>query len=49
MDNVVVIGGSGFLGSHVADELSVRGYKGRFSIKRPLIGLEELNLELDAD
>ena len=27
MDNVVVIGGSGFLGSHVADELSVRGYK----------------------
>ena len=27
MDNVVVIGGAGFLGSHVADELSVRGYK----------------------
>lgn len=27
MDNVVVIGGSGFLGSHVADELSVRGYQ----------------------
>ncbi len=27
MDKVTVIGGSGFLGSHVADELGVRGYK----------------------
>jgi UDP-glucose 4-epimerase len=26
MDKVVVIGGSGFMGSHVADELSSRGY-----------------------
>ena len=26
MDKVTVIGGSGFLGSHVADELSMRGY-----------------------
>jgi UDP-glucose 4-epimerase len=26
MDKVTVIGGSGFLGSHVADELSARGY-----------------------
>ena len=26
MDKVVVIGGSGFMGSHVADELSNRGY-----------------------
>jgi len=25
--NVVVTGGSGFLGSHVADELSARGYE----------------------
>lgn len=27
MDRVVVIGGSGFMGSHTADELSKRGYK----------------------
>jgi len=27
MDNVLVIGGSGFLGSHVADVLTERGYK----------------------
>jgi len=27
MDKVVVIGGAGFLGSHVADELSQRGYR----------------------
>ena len=27
MDKALVIGGSGFLGSHVADELSNRGYK----------------------
>ncbi len=27
MDKVVVIGGSGFMGSHAADELSRRGYK----------------------
>lgn len=27
MDKVVVIGGSGFMGSHTADELSSRGYK----------------------
>ena len=26
MDKTVVIGGAGFLGSHVADELSHRGY-----------------------
>ena len=26
-NNVLVIGGSGFLGSHVADELSLQGYK----------------------
>ncbi|MBT7811866.1 MAG: NAD(P)-dependent oxidoreductase, partial [Proteobacteria bacterium] len=27
MDKVVVIGGSGFLGSYTADELSSRGFK----------------------
>ena len=27
MDKVVVIGGSGFLGSHAADELTRRGFK----------------------
>lgn len=27
MDRVIVIGGSGFMGSHTADELSKRGYK----------------------
>ena len=27
MKNILVLGGSGFLGSHVADELSSRGYK----------------------
>ena len=26
MDKVTVIGGSGFMGSHVADELTNRGY-----------------------
>jgi|TARA_B100000676_G_scaffold77387_2_gene77003 UDP-glucose 4-epimerase len=35
MDNVVVIGGSGFLGSHVADELSVRGYKVKVFDQKP--------------
>ena len=27
MDKVVVIGGSGFMGSHTADELSNRGFE----------------------
>ena len=27
MDKIVVIGGSGFVGSHTADELSHRGFK----------------------
>ena len=27
MEKVLVIGGSGFMGSHTADELSKRGYK----------------------
>ena len=42
---VLVIGGSGFLGSHVSDELSKRGYdviifdqkKNKMAIQRPKI------------
>ena len=35
MDKVIVIGGSGFLGSHVADELSRRGFAVTIFDKEP--------------
>ena len=39
MDKVTVIGGSGFLGSHVADELSRRGFSVTIFDKNPSLWL----------
>ncbi len=52
--NVVVIGGSGFMGSHTADELSNRGYNVTIfdCVKSPWLRedqkmVEEINHETD--
>ena len=44
--NILVTGGSGFIGSHVADQLSRRGHKVSIYDKKKVYILKKTNLSL---